>query len=529
MTSKGRAGRIAGASIRYGIVGAGCALLNIAIIWLGTERAHFPYPLAAIGTCFVTIPIAFLLHRRVSFHKQGGAKRREWWRFLILQLSQFCIGLLGMTAAVELFRLPPWMAMAAVSALMFLYGFFGSCAWVFGGWHRPPHAQLEASDRPLRILQVSTFFASHVGGLEVVADQVARRLAQAGVQLTWMAGGLSGQEPAAGANLVIDRADYLDVLENRIGLPAPIWSSDSLRRLWHHIGECDVVHVHDYLYMPSLAAMLFAWLRRRPVVITQHIGDIPFDARAPRLLLAALNRSIGRWALLRASQVVFVGAPVMQYFSRFVKFRRQPLLISNGVDHTLYGPREDAPPSDEPVLRALFVGRFVEKKGVGLLRRCVAMPGIRWDFVGSGPMLDEAWAAQHPTVHLHGRLSPAGVANWMRAADVLVLPSKGEGFPLVVQEALSCGTPVLVSKAVDEAFPRNDPRCVWSVDLEAEPEVAAQRLAKRLAELRDDLLRVRSARLDAQRLASQWSWDECIAAYLRIYERLATSRKLSTV
>jgi len=381
------------------------------------------------------------------------------------------------------------------------------------------------SPSPLRVLQVSSFFASHVGGLEVVADRLARGLAQAGVRLTWMAGGQADQQIEASGNLAIERADYVDLLEHRIGLPAPIWSLASLGRLWRHVGECDVVHVHDYLYMPSLTAMVFAWVRRRPVVMTQHIGEIPFESRVPRLLLAALNRSIGRWALRRAAQVVFVGMPVMQYFGRFVKFRHPPLLISNGVDHALYRPREDAALPDDGPMRALFVGRFVEKKGVGLLRRCVDLPGIRWDFVGSGPMLDEGWAAQHSSVHLHGRLEPPAVAERMRAADVLVLPSKGEGFPLVVQEALSCGTPVLVSKAIDEAFPRNDPCCVWSVDLETDPELAAQRLAGRLAELRDDLARVRGARMDARRLAAQWSWDECIAAYLRIYSRLTACRE----
>jgi glycosyltransferase involved in cell wall biosynthesis/putative flippase GtrA len=525
MTSHGLAGRMAGVAVRYGIVGAACALLNLAIVWTGTERAHLPYLLAAGATCFITIPVGFLLHRRVSFRKRGSVERKEWWRFLALQLSQFCIGLVGISAAVELLHMRPWIAMAVVSALMFLYGFLGAGTWVFAAWHRPHRSQADATSRPLRVLQVSTFFASHVGGLEVVADQLARRLAQAGVQLTWMAGGRSGQEPAASANLVIDRADYVDLLEHRIGLPAPIWNLGSLRRLWHHVHECDAVHVHDYLYMPSLAAILFARMRRRPIVLTQHIGDIPFDASVARLLLAALNRSIGHWALRHAAQVVFVGTPVMQYFSRFVKFRHPPLLISNGVDHSLYRPREDEYPSNESALRALFVGRFVEKKGVGLLRRCVAMPGIRWDFVGAGPMLDEAWAAQHPTVRLHGQLAPFAVAERMRAADVLVLPSKGEGFPLVVQEALSCGTPVLVSKAVGEAFPRSNPSCVWSVDLEADPELAAQRLTNRLAELRDDLARVRSARLDAQQLASQWSWDECVAAYLRIYERITVNRE----
>lgn len=518
------------------------AALRTALRWTGL--AALVGALMGIAVAVFAEPVVSLLFARGRFTAANGAHVALLLRLGMAQLPFFlaslaltmalavmharrtlalisCAGLVA-KVALSAVLVPAYGVAGLLLAAALMYGMLTVMGWVALRRRLRPASNLHPQ---LRVLQVSTFFASHVGGLEVVADQLARRVAQAGVRLTWMAGGQPGEEPAATGNLVADRADYVDVLEHRIGLPAPIWSLASVARLWRHVGDCDVVHVHDYLYMPSLTAMLFAWLRRRPVVMTQHIGDIPFESRLPRLLLGALNRSLGRWALRRAAQVVFVGMPVMQYFDRFAKFRRPPRLISNGVDHALYRPREDAACADDGLLHALFVGRFVEKKGVGLLRRCVDMPGIRWDFVGSGPMLDPAWAAEHPTVHLHGRLGAPAVAERMRAADVLVLPSKGEGFPLVVQEALSCGTPVLVSKAVGEAFPRNDPRCVWSVDVEADPELAAQRLAERLAELRDDLLRVRGARLDAQRLAAQWSWDECVAAYLRIYSEVATGRE----
>ena len=496
----------------------------------------------AAAVALLADPLVSLLFGRGRFTATNGVHVAMLLRYGMIQVPFY---LASMTLTMTLAALHRRLALAfipsaglvakvALSAVLVpafgVAGLLLATALMYAALIVMGYAALQRRERPaaalpLRVLQVSSFFSSHVGGLEVVADQLARRLAQAGVQVTWMAGGQPGQEPASSSNLAIDRADYVDALEHRIGLPAPIWRVASLARLWRRVGECHVVHVHDYLYMPSLSAILFAWLRRRPVIVTQHIGEIPFESRLPRLLLAALNRSIGRWALRRAAQVVFVGMPVMAYFGRFAKFRRPPRLISNGVDHALYRPRADMTGSDEGALKALFVGRFVEKKGVGLLRRCVDVPGIQWDFVGSGPMLDPAWAAQHPTVHLHGRLDPPAVAERMREADVLVLPSKGEGFPLVVQEALSCGTPVLVSKAVDEAFPRNDARCVWSVDLDAEPELAAQRLAERLAELRDDLVRVRGARLDAQRLAAQWSWDECVSSYLHIYSELTAGRE----
>ena len=46
---------------------------------------------------------------------------------------------------------------------------------------------------------------------------------------------------------------------------------------------------------------------------------------------------------------------------------------------------------------------------------------------------------------LMGQLPQAELAELYRAADVFVLPSEGEGFPLAVQEALASGLPVITS------------------------------------------------------------------------------------
>lgn len=375
-----------------------------------------------------------------------------------------------------------------------------------------------ADRRPLRLLQVSAFFPAHGGGIEAVAGQLATRLAHAGVEVHWIAGGSPQEWPDPGTEqrLRITPIASHDPLEGHLGLPMPLWGPRGLVALWRAVGNADLVHVHDYLYQGTLAAALFARLRRRPLVVTQHIGAIPFRSAFAQRLLTALNRTLGAAVLRGAARVVFVGQPVKAYFESFTRFVREPLLIPNGVDTSVYRPasRDHLVVAPREV-SLLFVGRFVEKKGLGLLRRCLDLAGARWDFVGWGPLAPAAQSS--PTVQLHGRLPADRIVAHYQRADLLVLPSTGEGFPLVVQEALACGTPVLVSREVAEAFPIRNEACVFDVELRVDDPAAALRGA--LERLVADRPRLAAAREAAVAIAAQWSWERCVAAYRSVYDR----------
>jgi glycosyltransferase involved in cell wall biosynthesis len=121
-------------------------------------------------------------------------------------------------------------------------------------------------------------------------------------------------------------------------------------------------------------AFLFARFWRRPVIIAQHVGIVPYRNPLFRLIMAFLNRATARPMLARADRVAFFSEITARYFANV--HRRVPAkLMFTGVDTEIFRPAADA---DKPGLRhrlglspdrpvALFVGRFVEKKGLHIL------------------------------------------------------------------------------------------------------------------------------------------------------------------
>ena len=219
--------------------------------------------------------------------------------------------------------------------------------------------------------------------------------------------------------------------------------------------------MHDCLYAANLATFLAARRGRRPVLLTQHVAKVPYPNPLVRGLQSLAYASLGRAVLSRADQVVFVSEVVRQWFEARVRFRQPPIVIENGIDTELFKPastrereaaREAAGVSPEKPL-LLFAGRFVEKKGVRLLRPVIeATPQLSWLLIGrAGDVDPSTWGL--PNLTVLAPLAPAKLRELYVAADLLVLPSSGEGFPVVAQEAMACGTPALLSAETASGMP----------------------------------------------------------------------------
>jgi glycosyltransferase involved in cell wall biosynthesis len=378
-----------------------------------------------------------------------------------------------------------------------------------------------------RLLTVSNYFDSHRGGLEIVAGRLARELAARGFEVIWLASAATpAPQGCAGHGLKTASVGVWNVAERRLGVPWPVLSPAAVARIWREVRAADAVLLHDSLYMTSIVTFLAAKASRTPLTVIQHIGAVPYRNPVLRGVMALANRLVARPILGGASQVVFISQFVGDYFGQ-VRFRRPPRLIFNGVDTEVFRPASEdergaarrkfgfAP--DERV--ALFVGRFVEKKGVARLGKTAALrPDVTFAFAGWGLIDPAAWGMAN--VRVFPDLAGAGLAELYRASDLFVLPSQGEGFPLVVQEALACGLPVVCGDESTGAD-ADVARFLIGVDVTGADEDAAARIGaaidRCLAEPGDGAARAAFVR-------GRYAWSAAADRYAEVLDGLIDAK-----
>jgi starch synthase len=126
-------------------------------------------------------------------------------------------------------------------------------------------------------------------------------------------------------------------------------------------------------------------------------------------------------------------------------------VVSYGASPDIFFPPQNR---EWDSFRILFAGQVILRKGIVTLLQALSMIDFRnWtvDFFGSlSGEVQKDLAAYRGKVPLkfHGAVSQRALAGAMRRSSILVLASLEEGFGLVVPQALSCGTPCIVSDRV---------------------------------------------------------------------------------
>jgi D-inositol-3-phosphate glycosyltransferase len=210
-------------------------------------------------------------------------------------------------------------------------------------------------------------------------------------------------------------------------------------------------------------------------------------------------------------------------------------VITPGVDHTLFSPGEQRParrrlglPPDRPLL--IFVGRIQTLKGVDVALQVLgALHDPRAELVVVGGPSGPTGAAD--VARLHALADDLGVADrvrwvppvpharladWYRAADVCLVPSRTESFGLVALEAAACGTPVVAANVGGLRTLVDDGRTGFLVDGRV-PGDYADAVERLLAV--PDLGASMGAR--AATRAGTYTWSIAAARLRRLYSDLA--------
>jgi glycosyltransferase involved in cell wall biosynthesis len=367
----------------------------------------------------------------------------------------------------------------------------------------------------MRIAHVAPSMGRSASGILTVLGQLTAAVARRGhhVEL-WYASDWSGPTVSA----MITALDDAGVRCHRIHasrrrghlLPTVAVPADT---------TAEIVHVHS-VFVPINTAVTRAW--PGPVVVSPHGGFDPVSLKRnsarKRVYSALFEKRMIRHAATVVALTEVEAEQVRAYAGNVVT-----AVVPNGV-----GPRPVGPggmafrhslgiPADVPL--ALFVGRLdVRHKGLDrLVAGTVDAPTWRFIFVGpdhrGGRRRLQRMAADLGTsarVYLVGQLGEPALSGAYAAADLFVLPSRWEGLPMSLLEALAEGVPSLVTPEVDRLVPVSSSGAGWVSDpgelgrmLEAVATLPAAEWSRRVEA--------------ARQLAQDYDWDDVADAYDAVY------------
>lgn len=216
--------------------------------------------------------------------------------------------------------------------------------------------------------------------------------------------------------------------------------------------EIDVIHCH----MPPADwfGRLAGWLAGVPVRVTTEHGRGLWKSRGRLMLERTLNRI--------TDLKICVSHDILEIRAQRERTPRAKLeYLPNGVDLGRFRSPARAKEEimaefgwagDDPLV--VSVGRLVEEKNYPLLAGAIAsvresVPNVRCVIAGEGMLRDEI-GARIEELRIGDSMKLAGsrsdVADLLHAADVFVLPSVREGFPVSLIEAMACKRAIVATR-----------------------------------------------------------------------------------
>lgn len=300
-------------------------------------------------------------------------------------------------------------------------------------------ADLGQAARPARILHLIN--GEHYSGAERVQDLLAQRLPDFGYQagLVCLKKGRFEQMRQARQSPL-----YLTPMQSR-------WDFSIVRTLRKIVRQDGYQLLHAHTPRSVMIGTMLS--RATGVPLLFHVHS-PTSHDSTRRWQNKLNHWIEKESLRRAERLVAVSHSLADHMARAGYAAEKITVVHNGVPAAPLPERR--PPGGPWTLGS--VALFRPRKGVEILLEAMSRlvrQKVDVQLRAVGPFETAEYESQiRDRVHKLGlgdRVTWTGftsqVANELRQMDLFILPSLfGEGLPMVVLEAMACGTPVLATR-----------------------------------------------------------------------------------
>jgi len=212
-----------------------------------------------------------------------------------------------------------------------------------------------------------------------------------------------------------------------------------------------------WAYPDGFAAILLGKVFSLPVFIKVHGSDI-------HSIQSKIVEKLTVWSLQRAKKVFSVSNDLKHRMVKMGVAKNAIITVYNGVDLNVFYPhiknkireKYDIPPHLKVLL---YVGNLEYVKGpdvlLDALRIIKQSQSGSSDFVlyftGNGSLQSELQKrcrqyGMEKNICFYGKVAHADMAEWMNIADLLIVPSRNEGVPNVILEAMACELPVVATQ-----------------------------------------------------------------------------------
>ena len=274
----------------------------------------------------------------------------------------------------------------------------------------------------------------------------------------------------------------------------------------------DIIHVN--------AAQAFAFKRDGiPLVATElHYvldrGFRPFKSRMQHLYHRMLIGKYLHRSFSAADAVTAISeftAGVLRNSGRVKNVQTIPLW----VDLDTFAPRGPRQMSDE-AFRLLFVGNASRRKGADVIPLLAARLGLGFEIVCTAGLRQQMHDEMPANVRILGRLDLAELVRQYQECDVVLVPSRYEGFGYAALEGMACAKPIVGFRSEADAEVVGSEGTELLADID--DIIALEHLCRMLARNRWKCMELGGQ--GRRRAENVFSQERAISAYIDLYEKL---------